>query len=313
MEENLILSMDHIGKFYHQTPVLKGVSMKIPKGAIYGLVGSNGAGKSTIMRIISGQTKADEGTLFLFGTEPTGKNQKLRHRIGTLIEEPGFYNNMTAFQNLEYFRILFGVPGKERVKEVLDLVGLSDTGRKKYKNFSMGMKQRLGLALAMLHSPEFLILDEPINGLDPEGILEIRTLLLELNRKYKVTILISSHILAELENLATEYGFLSQGSLVEEITAAELQKKCGTYIDLEVLETEKMCTLLERELGIFDYQVYPDGHIHIFQNLNEQEQISRLAVLNQISLKTIRLKTLELEEYYMNLMGGETNAGIYEE
>ncbi len=313
MEQNLILSMDHIGKVYRQTQVLKGISMKIPKGAIYGLVGSNGAGKSTIMRIISGQTNADEGTLFLFGTEPTGKNQKLRHRIGTLIEEPGFYNNMTAFQNLEYFRILFGVPGKERVKEVLELVGLSDTGRKKYKNFSMGMKQRLGLALAMLHSPEFLILDEPINGLDPEGILEIRTLLLELNRKYKVTILISSHILAELENLATEYGFLSQGSLVEEISAAELQKKCGTYIDLEVLETEKMCTLLERELGIFDYQVYPDGHIHIFQNLNEQEQISRLAVLNQISLKTIRLKTLELEEYYMNLMGGETNAGIYEE
>lgn len=164
-----ILTMNHITKSYGHTKVLQDIHMEIPRGAIYGLVGSNGAGKSTLMRIISGQTDASEGTLSLFGETVDNDHPEIRHRIGALIEEPGFIQSMTAAQNLEYFRIQFGVPGKERVDELLKLVGLDKAGKKKYKNFSMGMKQRLGLALALLHSPEFLILDEPINGLILRG------------------------------------------------------------------------------------------------------------------------------------------------
>lgn len=306
--QDSILTMNHITKVYGRTQVLQDIHMEIPRGAIYGLVGSNGAGKSTLMRIISGQTDASEGTLSLFGETVDNDHPEIRHRIGALIEEPGFIQSMTAAQNLEYFRIQFGVPGKERVDELLKLVGLDKAGKKKYKNFSMGMKQRLGLALALLHSPEFLILDEPINGLDPEGILELRNLFLDLNRKKNITLLISSHILSELENVATEYGFLSNGVLMEQISARELQKKCSAYIDLEVNDPKQMCTILEMELNLHDYQVHPQGHIHIFHANGREEVITRTAILKDISVKSISNHSDALETYYMRLVGGEKDA-----
>lgn len=303
--QDAILTMNHINKSYGNTQVLNNIDMEIPQGAIYGLVGSNGAGKSTLMRIISGQTQCSSGTFSLFGETVDNNHPKVRHRIGTLIENPGFIHHMTAAQNLEYFRIQFGVPGKERVDELLNLVGLSHAGKKKYKNFSMGMKQRLGLALALLHSPEFLILDEPINGLDPEGIRELRNLFLELNQKRNITLLISSHILSELENIATEYAFLSEGNLLEQISARELQKKCSAYIDLEVSNARQMCTVLEMELNIHDYQVHPQGHIHIFHAMGREEEITRTAILKDVSVKSISRHSDALETYYMRLVGGK--------
>ena len=171
---DMVLTMKQVEKRYRNVPVLQNITMDIPKGAIYGLVGNNGAGKSTLMRLVSGQSRMDRGEIRLFGKIPEGKEQRVRHRIGTLIEEPGFYGELSAVQNLEYYRLQYGIPEKDSIDRLLDIVGLGHTGKKKYRNFSMGMKQRLGLALALLPSPEFLILDEPINGLDPEGILEIR-------------------------------------------------------------------------------------------------------------------------------------------
>lgn len=307
MQEN-VLEMNQVSKSYKNHTVLREINMKIARGSIYGLVGSNGAGKSTLMRLISGQSDLDGGELRLFGKNPSGREQRVRHRIGTLIEEPGLFSDFTARENLEYYRIQFGIPGKDAPDKMLSLVGLSDTGRKKYKNFSMGMKQRLGLALALLHSPEFLILDEPINGLDPQGILEIRNLLLKLNRERNMTILISSHILPELENIATEYGFLARGALVEQISANALKQKCGTYIDLEAGDVKQVCVLLEKDLSITEYQVRPDGHIHIFAGQERQEEISKATVMKGIPLKSIGCRTMELEDYYMNLIGGEKNA-----
>ena len=172
----------------------------------------------------------------------------------------------------------------------------------------MGMKQGLGLALPLLHSPELLVLDEPINGLDPEGIREMRRVFLDLNKRQNMTLLISSHILAELENIATIYGFLSHGKLLQEITAEELKKKCSTYIDLHVTDSKQMCVVLEKDLGLTDYQVHPDGHIHIFHALERGEEIARTAVTKGIGLKSLSSHALNLENYYMNLMGGDTNA-----
>lgn len=306
--QETVLSITNITKTYKKTPVLSDIHMTVPRGAIYGLAGSNGAGKSTLMRIISGQTAADKGELTLFGTIPVKKDTQIRHRMGTLIEEPGFFRHMTAAENLEYYRLQFGVPGRERISEVLDLVGLSQTGKKKFGDFSMGMKQRLGLALTLLHSPEFLVLDEPINGLDPEGIHEMRSIFLDLNKRQNMTLLISSHILAELENIATIYGFLSRGKLLQEITAEELKKKCSTYIDLEVSDSRQMCVVLEKDLGITDYQVHPDGHIHVFHAMNRGEDIARSAVTKNIGVKSISSHTLNLENYYLNLMGGDADA-----
>ena len=303
-----VLTMNQVEKRYKNVPVLQDITMDIPRGSIYGLVGSNGAGKSTLMRLISGQTRIDRGEIRLFGKIPEKKEQRVRRRIGTLIEEPGFYGDLSARQNLEYYRLQFGIPEKETISRLLDMVGLGNTGKKKYRNFSMGMKQRLGLALAMLAAPEFLVLDEPINGLDPEGILEIRNILLRLNQENGITLLISSHILSELENLATQYGFLSHGKMLEQIYSKELKHKSGTYIIHEVDDAGQMAVILEKELGITEYKILPDGHFHIYAPPERKEEISRAAILHGIGLHAISALNIELEDYYMNLMGGNADA-----
>ncbi len=300
-----ILKMKGMTKTYSGAKALEDVSIEIKRGEIYGLVGNNGAGKTTLMRLIAGHTKADNGEIEMFGSISPEEIRKNRKRTGVLIEEPGFFHNMTAVQNLEYFRIQFGVPGKETVRSILADVGLADTGKKKYKDFSLGMKQRLGIGLALLQTPEFLILDEPINGLDPAGIIEIRQMLYNLNQKRNTTILISSHILAEMANIATKYGFLSRGNLLEEISAEELLKKCNAYLDITVENTQGMCVLLERELHIKNYQVHPDNHIYIFEGLESGGKICDLAVTHQMGLSGIEKKQVNLENYYMSIVEGK--------
>ena len=303
MSEAIVVLKD-INKAYQNTLALQKVNITINRGDIYGLVGNNGAGKTTVMRIIAGQTLADQGSMTLFGKRGKVECQKVRKRMGTLIEEPGFYPHMTAQQNLEYFRRQFGIPGSQTVDEVLSLVGLSDCGNKKYVQFSLGMKQRLGIALALLHNPEFLMLDEPINGLDPAGIIEVRKILVELNQKRNTTILISSHILAEMANVATKYGFLNRGKMMEEVAASSLLKKCNSYLDVKVKEVQKMCMLLEKELNITEYKVYPDNHIHLMEGMNLEEKICEMAVQNHLGLTGIQRRVVNLENYYMNLVEG---------
>jgi len=299
---NIVLKMQDVNKVYNGVKVLDNVSITIERGEIYGLVGNNGAGKTTLMRLIAGQSKMDSGKLELFQEIERTNIQKARHRVGTLIEDPGFYGNMTAQQNLEYFRIQFGVPGKNAVIKVLKEVGLDDCEKKRYKNFSLGMKQRLGIALALLQTPELLILDEPINGLDPAGIIEVRQTLINLSRKKNTTVLISSHILAEMANIATKYGFLSHGKLLEEITAEDLMKKCNSYLDISVKDVEGMCVLLEKEFKYKNYKVYPDHHIHLFEGIENGENLCEAAAKHHLGLSGLNKRAVNLENYYMNMV-----------
>lgn len=297
----IILSMKNVTKIYNETKALDRVSIEINRGDIYGIIGNNGAGKTTIMRIISGQSFVSSGIMELFGSKDDDV-RKQRKRLGCLIENPGFCYSMTAYENLEYFRIQFGIPGKENINKVLEEVGLRDCGKKKYKDFSLGMKQRLGIALAILNSPELLILDEPTNGLDPEGIIEIRNILINLNKKKNTTILISSHILSELSNIATKYGFLKNGKIIEEISMEDLQRKCESYIDITVDKVEAMCIVLEKELNYKNYKVYANNHIHLYQGIDDIKKICETAVLNNIGILEVVRKVKNLENYYMNMM-----------
>jgi len=302
-----ILTTRNLTKKYKNIAALSDINLELKQGEIYGLVGKNGAGKTTLLRVITGQTFATTGEISLFGTTSNGALNKERKRIGAIIETPSFYSYMTASQNLEYYRIQRGIPGKYCVDEALCEVGLSDVGNKKYKNFSLGMKQRLGLALALMNKPELLLLDEPINGLDPFGIVEIRNLLLKLSQEKNITILISSHILSELSNLVTYYGFINDGRMVKQLSNEELSSECTKYLELKVGNIEKMTALLETELGYTSYKIKPDNTIHIYEYLDQPAKISELAVRNGIDLNSINLKEMNLENYFIQLVGGTSN------
>ena len=260
----VILKTYNITKKYGNQLAVDNVNMTIKKGEIYGFIGQNGAGKTTLIRLITGLIHKSAGEIELLGANGENELNKARTMIGSLIETPSFYTNMTARENLEVSRLVRDIPGKKCVDEVLDLVGLKDVEKKKVKNFSLGMRQRLGIANALMGNPKLLILDEPINGLDPMGIIEIRELLKKINKEKDMTILISSHILSELSELATTYGIISKGKLIEEITAKELSEKCRQYISLKVDDTSRAVTLLERELGISDYEVLENKNIKVF-------------------------------------------------
>ena len=282
--------------------------MTIKKGDIYGFIGQNGAGKTTLIRLITGLIHKSGGEIELLGANEENELNKARTMVGSLIETPSFYTNMTARENLEVSRLVRNIPGKKCIDEVLELVGLKDVEKKKVKNFSLGMRQRLGIANALMGNPKLLILDEPINGLDPMGIVEIRELLKKINKEKDMTILISSHILSELSELATTYGIISNGKLIEEITAKQLSEKCRQYIDLRVDDTARAVILLERELGINDYEVLEDSNIKVFSNLDNVGEINSLLSRSGIIVESISVKGENLEEYFMNKVGGVLNA-----
>lgn len=306
MQEPILITKN-LTKKYKNIVAISNIDMELKQGEIYGLVGKNGAGKTTLLRVITGQTFATTGEISLFGTTSNEALNKERKRIGAIVETPSFYSYMTASQNLEYYRIQRGIPGKHCVDQALSEVGLSDVGNKKYKNFSLGMKQRLGLALALMNKPELLLLDEPINGLDPFGIVEIRNLLLKLNQEKNITILISSHILSELSNLVTYYGFINDGRMIKQLSHEELSRESNKYLELKVGNIEKMTALLETELGYTSYKVTPDNAIHIYKYLDQPAKISELAVRHGIGLNSINLKEVNLEDYFIQLIGGTGN------
>ena len=303
-----VIKTNNLVKKYGENIVLDNISIKVNQGEIYGLVGDNGAGKTTLFRILSGQSNISNGSFELLGESSEKNIMKVRKRIGTIIENPSFYPKMTIEENLEYYRLQRGIPGKKNIDKILKEVGLLEVKKKKFNNISLGMKQRLGLALALLGEPELLILDEPINGLDPSGIIEIRNLLLKLNREKNITIIISSHILSELYNIATCYGFLSKGKLVEELSLEQLNEKCRSYLEINVTNPKKLSVLLEEKLGYKNYKIMPNGLIHLFEKDPINEEISRLAVENGIGLKSINEKSANLENYYLSLIGGVKNA-----
>lgn len=302
--EEIVLKTYNISKKYGNQVSNDKISITIKKGEIYGLIGKNGAGKTTLFRIITGLSHKSSGNLEMFGKSEEKDLNTARTMIGSLIESPAFYKNMTARENLEVSRLVRNIAGKECIDEVLELVGLADTNKKKVKNFSLGMRQRLGIANALLGNPKLLILDEPINGLDPMGIVEIRELLKKINKEKDVTILISSHILGELSELATNYGIINNGKLVEEISVKELKEKCRQYIEVIVDNPAKASTILEKELLITNYEVLENNRIKIFSNLYSSGLINGTLSKNKVVVQKINLKGENLEEYFINKVGG---------
>lgn len=294
-----VLRTEGLTKIYAGRRAVDSVSMHVRKGDIYGFIGKNGAGKTTFMRMVAGLARPDAGEMELFGSRDI---ERQRMRIGTLIEQPGLYRGMTAAENLEVVRRAYGITDKSVIEKTLAVLELEDTGKKKVGNFSMGMKQRMGIAIALLRSPDLLILDEPINGLDPQGIRQMRELLLKLNREKNITIIISSHILGELSKIATAYGIIRDGELVEEFTAEELATRCRRCLRLVVDDTERAVHLLEEGLQIREYDVPEDHVIRIFERLEDSVEINRRLMLEGIGVRENSPAGQDLESYFMELI-----------
>lgn len=306
--KELILKTDHITKSYHGVKVLQNVSVELETGKVYGLIGQNGAGKSTFMRIVAGLAFPTEGSVELFGQTGEKDLQIERKRLGCMIEYPGLIPYMSAKENLMYHRIIKGFPDKAVEDELLELVGLGSAGKKKTKNFSLGMKQRLGIAIALLGEPELLILDEPINGLDPLGVVEIRHLINKLCEERHKTILISSHNLPELYQVATNYIILHNGVIKKKLTLEELEENCRHYIRIGCDNPGKLISILETRLGTTKYKVMPDNGIKLYDYLDNKELVAKAALENGIVISEFSVQGDTLENYFISVIGGEQNA-----
>lgn len=300
-----ILKTTNLSKRYKKDFAVNNLNISIKRGEIYGFIGENGAGKTTFIRMITGLVYPTSGEIKLFSKEKGDELGNVRKRIGALIERPAFYPYMTAYENLEAFRIEKGIPGKECIDKTLKSVGLYQDKNKKLKNFSLGMKQKLALAIALLGDPEFLILDEPINGLDPMGIKEVRELLKKLNKEKNITMLISSHILGELYQLATCYGIIHKGKLMEQITLKELDEKCKRNLSIKVDDVNKAATILETELSTNNFKVLPDGTIKLYDYVDNSRLVSSTLTKANIIIDQIMPNESNLEEYFINLVGGD--------
>lgn len=297
-----ILTADNLNKNYRHSHALHNFSMHIPKGAIYGFVGENGAGKTTLIRTICGLQAPTSGTYSLYGVKNTDKRiREAQQRIGVVVESPAVYLDMSAENNLKHQYHVLGLPTYDGLKELLHLVGLEKTGRKKVRNYSLGMKQRLGIAVALAGNPDFLILDEPTNGLDPQGIIELRELILKLNRQRQITVLISSHNLDELSRIATHYGFIVNGAMAKEITAEELDKACRKCAVLTVTDTGVLARALDL-LGL-EYDILSESTANVYGEIPISELTLELAK-DQCRILSLHEKDETLESYYINLTGG---------
>ena len=298
-----VLQTDNLTKRYRGFQALKGLNMHVPRGAIYGFVGKNGAGKTTLMRLICGLQKPTSGSFALYGVRHDSVDiVGARRRLGAVVETPAIYADMTAEDNLKQQYLILGLPSFEGIPELLKLVGLEDVGKKKVKRFSLGMKQRLGIAVALAGDPDFLVLDEPVNGLDPQGIVERREMLLRLNRERQITVLISSHILDELSRLATHYGIIDHGRMVREMSADELETACRKCVRVEVSDTSALARVLDAmEL---EYRIVSDTAADVFAKVNVTRLTLALANEN-CEVLAMNERDESLESYFISLVGGD--------
>lgn len=300
--KEVVLKTNNLTKQYNKNVVLDNVNITIKKGDIYGLIGRNGAGKTTLMKIITTLASPTSGTFELFNT--CSENDELfdnKKRVGSLIEYPAFYPNLSACDNLKYYTIQRGIVDKNQINKVLELVNLTGTGKKKVKTFSLGMKQRLGIALAILNSPDFVILDEPINGLDPIGISELRDTFKKLSDN-GITLLISSHILSELYLLANEFGFLENGKLIKELSKEELDLECSKCLVIKTDDSKKVSVLLEKELNTNNYKVINNEEIRVYDYTDDSDKVSDVLVNNKIKIKGFYESGISLEEYFKEII-----------
>lgn len=304
---SIVLEAKGLTKKYKHAAALDQVDLMLEEGKIYGFIGKNGAGKTTFLRMVTGLAFPSSGTLSLFGKSGKRQLQEERRRIGCMIETPALFTGMTAWQNMEIQRIQRGIPDKTVIDSTMEMVGLRDLGKKPVRDFSLGMRQRLGIAMALLNTPEFLILDEPVNGLDPAGIVEIRKLLLFLNQEYGMTILISSHILEELYQTASEFILIHEGKIIEKITSEKLNECCKRHMAIRTADAQKAILALEKELDTENMQLMPDGMIKLYDFLEEPEKVAGILSANHILVTGLSIAGDTLEEYFLNKIGGLTD------
>lgn len=298
----IILETHNLTKKYKNFTALDNLNITIQKGDIYGLIGRNGAGKTTLMKLITTLAKPTSGSFTLFGKSSDSNDlYESKGRVGALIEYPAFYPNLSAFDNLKYYAIQRGITDMKQIDKVLDIVNLRDTGKKKVKTFSLGMKQRLGIALAILNNPDFVILDEPINGLDPIGISELRDTFKNL-AKNGITLLVSSHILSELYVLSTKFAFIERGRLIKEITKEELDMECSKCLIIKSNDSKKVSYLLEKELDTDNYKVIDDEEVRVYDFLEEPEKVSDVLADNKVRIKEFYEYGISLEDYFKKII-----------
>ncbi len=297
-----VIQTRELSKRYKDNWAVDRLDLSVERGDIYGFVGRNGAGKSTALKLLCGLARPTQGEALIFG-KPVW-DPVARRRVGALIEQPGLYPDLSGRENLRLHATLLGLDSPERqVSETVEMVGLSPKEKKPVKHYSMGMKQRLGVGLALLGGPDLLLLDEPINGLDPEGIREIRELFLRLNRERGLTLLISSHILGELSKIATRYGIIQAGRLVEQVTAGELAQKCTDYLHLKAGQPQKAAALLERELHLTRWEMCPEGEIRIYEAV-DAKTVGQILTQAGIAVEEMGMHRQDLEGYFLERMGG---------
>ena len=302
--EEVIFEARNLTKKYRNTLALDHINLSLRRGEVYGFIGENGAGKTTAIRLITGLSFPTEGSMTLFGKSGKKELQRQRARIGCMVETPALYKNMTAVQNLEAQRIQRGIPDRDGIGKTLKLVGLSDTGKKAVRHFSLGMRQRLGIAMALLNDPEFMILDEPINGLDPSGIVETRELIRQLNQERGITFLVSSHILSELYQTATRYILLHKGRVLEELTQRELDEKCRRHIAIKTNDAAQTAITLESDLRTTNFQVMPDGVVRLYDHLDNMEEVAQALSRAGLLVTGLSLAGDSQENYFLHKIGG---------
>jgi bacitracin transport system ATP-binding protein len=300
---NAILETASLTKRYGDYPAVDGVSLAVRRGEIYGFLGMNGAGKTTTIRMLLGLIRPNSGSIRLFGEELSSSRGSCLSRVGSMVEFSGFYENLTARENLEIVARIAGVKGVDPIGEALETAGLADDRKKRAGQFSLGMKQRLGIARALVAHPELVILDEPTNGLDPAGIRDVRNLVVSLSRERNVTVFMSSHVLSEVEQVADRVGIIHKGRLLEETTIAALRVKNRSYVEYGVSDENRAAMLLEREAGIADYEIADGGIIHAFSRLDDAAKVNRMLVENGIDVSRVSRSATGLEEYFLALTG----------
>ncbi len=298
----IVLQTKNLSKRYKNFTALNHVDMTVYKGDIYGFIGRNGAGKTTIMKIITGLTEATSGEFEIFSKKGKAVFEE-KKRMGCMIENPAFFGNLTAYQNLKYYCLQKGITNLERIDEVLALVQLTDVKNKKFRKFSLGMKQRLGIAFAMLDNPDLIILDEPINGLDPIGISELRETFHKLNQECGITIIISSHILSELYAVSNRFLFIDKGQVLKEITKEELDLECMRCLVVKADDIRHMATVLESKMNISDYKVIDNNEIRIYDEKVKATELNKVLIQNDINVSGIFESGVSLEDYFKSLVG----------
>ena len=305
----MVLQTRGLIKTYGQTNAVDHVNMNLKKGEVYGFIGQNGAGKTTLIRMISSLINPTGGEIELFGSSRPQDLADARKRMGCIIEGPAFYPKLSATENLEYYRIQRGIADKEAVHKALTMVQLTDTGKKSFSQFSLGMKQRLGLALAVMGKPDFLILDEPINGLDPMGIVEFREIIRKLQHEHGMTVLISSHILSELAQIATSYGIIHQGKLLQELTHKELESATKRSIRLCVDDAAKAAVVLQEKLNTQNFEVLPGNELKLYDYLDRSSDIAFGLSTNGVRVTSMAEQGTTLEDYFLQMVAQNSVGG----